>query len=306
MKRARSPNYPAIDLETAISRAKSMSEYTGKHEVDVEDLFKDAWGYTGATGTSKKTLAALKYFGLVDQQHGSNKAKLTDTAQRIIHGVNASPEHRSAIQAAFLSPKIYRYCWDKWCNDPVAPAAMKSHLILEKGFNDSTVGGFIKDYRNSLAFAGMIDRDEDEEESEADNADELIGQLVQWESQGVLQFDPPRRVTGISEDREYAYIEGSRSGVLISELKVVKQSPESRHPPENPQFKESSAQKESASTPAHNEEIFSLGKGQIMLRVPEEITPSEFEDLTDWFVLIHRKIGRSVSSDGTPRLVRQD
>ncbi|MEM6483632.1 MAG: hypothetical protein AAF662_01420 [Pseudomonadota bacterium] len=303
MKRARSPNYPYIDLETAIGRATSMSDFTGKHEVGIEDLYKEAWGFTGVTGSSKKTLAALKYFGLASQPHGSSKARLTDLALRIIHGLPGSVEQREAIQAAFLSPKIYKYCWEKWSDDQVAPAAMKSHLILEKGFNESTVSGFIKDYRSSLDFAGMIAEDD---EDEADLAEDLVGQLVQWSSQGVLQFETPRRVTGLTPDGKYAYIEGSQSGVLISELEVVEGSHDNSVPPPNPEFRELLSNSDLKPRPAHKEEVFSLGSGQVTLQFPDEMSPNEFEDLTDWFVLIHRKIGRGVSLDEVPRLARQE
>jgi len=45
-----------------------------------------------------------------------------------------------------------------------------------------------------------------------------IGDQVQWESSGVLQFKHPRRVRWISEDGEWIAVEGSDTGIPSSEL----------------------------------------------------------------------------------------
>ena len=47
-----------------------------------------------------------------------------------------------------------------------------------------------------------------------------IGDLVQWESDGNLQFPEPRKITGIL-DADYVTVEGSNTGLLTSELVVV-------------------------------------------------------------------------------------
>lgn len=61
----------------------------------------------------------------------------------------------------------------------------------------------------------MIDSDQKDEESD-DKIQIQAGDYVQWESQGVLQFSVPRKVTGFSEDEEWAFVEGSNTGAPVS------------------------------------------------------------------------------------------
>jgi hypothetical protein len=45
-----------------------------------------------------------------------------------------------------------------------------------------------------------------------------VGDLVQWESNGVLAFPSPRPIKSFSADRKYAFFEGSTTGVPVEEL----------------------------------------------------------------------------------------
>ena len=49
-----------------------------------------------------------------------------------------------------------------------------------------------------------------------------VGDEVQWTNQGVDQFDKPRKITGISDDGKYAFVEGSNTGIPIEELNKPK------------------------------------------------------------------------------------
>lgn len=46
------------------------------------------------------------------------------------------------------------------------------------------------------------------------------GDRVQWVSQGVAQFSEPRTVTDVSEDGSHVFVEGSNTGIPVSELEV--------------------------------------------------------------------------------------
>jgi hypothetical protein len=49
------------------------------------------------------------------------------------------------------------------------------------------------------------------------------GDLVQWTSGGIDQFETPRRVRGVHrrDGEEWAFVEGTNTGVPVSELTVV-------------------------------------------------------------------------------------
>jgi hypothetical protein len=50
-----------------------------------------------------------------------------------------------------------------------------------------------------------------------------IGDLVQWASDGVDQFDTPRcvRAMQMHDQQEWAFVEGSKTGMPVSKLTVV-------------------------------------------------------------------------------------
>ena len=54
------------------------------------------------------------------------------------------------------------------------------------------------------------------------------------------------------------------------------------------------------------QDTFNIEEGQIVLQFPVEMALESFEDFTDWLVLQHRKIGRSVEGDNKPKLDVKD
>ena len=66
-------------------------------------------------------------------------------------------------------------------------------------------------------------RQNDVSDTGAENAPQLqVGDEVQWTNQGVDQFDKPRKITGVSDDGKYAFVEGSNTGIPIEELNKPK------------------------------------------------------------------------------------
>ncbi len=47
------------------------------------------------------------------------------------------------------------------------------------------------------------------------------GAMVNWVSQDTNQWDEPRKISGFSEDGEFAFVDGSNTGVPVSQLELV-------------------------------------------------------------------------------------
>lgn len=160
---ARGPAYPYVDLEQAVDFARKMYQYTRRSPADANAVIREAWNYSPTSSSSGKLVAAMKYFGLIEESAGveGRAIRLSDRAYRILVDDPNAPERRQALRDAALSPKAYLLCWTRWGAE--MPPSMRSNLIFGEGFIESTVDGFLEDYKKSIAFAGLLDDTHTEE-----------------------------------------------------------------------------------------------------------------------------------------------
>lgn len=50
-----------------------------------------------------------------------------------------------------------------------------------------------------------------------------VGDNVQWELGGACQFKSPRKVIAVSECGEWAFVEGTKTGLPVSELHKIEE-----------------------------------------------------------------------------------
>lgn len=154
--RNRSPNYPAVSLPNAVDRVRALIEKDGKAGAPMEAAAKHI-GFSGAHGTARTVLSALKKFGLTGDQRG--RVVPTQLAVDIINFPPESPRCRAAKQAAALSPQIYKMLVDEYAElgDMPSPESLKPELVADMGFNPKAVDAFISDFFESLQYAGLLD-----------------------------------------------------------------------------------------------------------------------------------------------------
>lgn len=161
---ARGPGYPFVNLEEAVELSRKMYSYTRRSAADANAVIQEAWNYSPASSSGKKILAALGYFGLLESESESGegrKVRLSDRAYRILIDDPGSTERKQALRDAVLSPKAYLLCWKRWGRE--MPPSMRSNLIFSEGFIESTVDGFLADYRKSVEYAGLLENPSDSE-----------------------------------------------------------------------------------------------------------------------------------------------
>lgn len=158
-KKGRSPSYPAISLKIAIEKADMLYRKEGKHATPTDTALSDM-GYSTTSGAGIVALAALKKFGLVEDE-GSGKdrvVKLTDLALDII----LSPDDDStgkmqAIQHAAMIPPIHSELWKEFEGSLPSPANLRHNLIRKRNFTDSGAGEFIRQFSETVAFARLAE-----------------------------------------------------------------------------------------------------------------------------------------------------
>ena len=226
----RSPGFPFINLGKAVERLTTMYDFAKRSQVKLEPLYKH-WELSPKSTNSKKTIAAMKYFGLIEDS-GRGDDRLVSVSQR---GLRILLEHEGSerkaqeIKDAALSPAMYKYLWEKYADDMPHDDAIKSDLIFNTGFNESSVGGFLNDYKKTITYAllGSSDRISHENDQENDRNDAPkdipdVGDTIQWTSSGVDQLNPPKKVIALQDD--WIFVEGSNSGIPMSEVNIIEKA----------------------------------------------------------------------------------
>ena len=151
-KRHRSPNYPAEGLEAAINRVRKL--YGEDHEAGSSVASAAIHiGFTKAHGEAQSVLAGLKKFGLVEMR--GDRVFVTKRAVSILFFPNDERGKR-ALQEATLLPQIYRELVNDYKETGLpSDQTLRAELIADRGFNPNAVDAFLKDFRASLAYAGI-------------------------------------------------------------------------------------------------------------------------------------------------------
>lgn len=191
--KGRSPSYPAISLERAILRAEETWERERQHATSVETIV-EAWGYRSLNGPGSLTIAALKKYGLMEEEGSRNdrKAWITDLAVRILQHPDDAVR-KDAIREAALKPTIHAELWTRYGSDLPSTAALRWELTRALGFTETGADEFIPVYKQTLAFAGLDQEPVtqsrsapilDEDHDDADSGEIVLGVSIPTSAAG--------------------------------------------------------------------------------------------------------------------------
>lgn len=153
-KRHRSPSYPTIGLRESVDRIGKFYKIDGKAGAPPEIAVKHM-GYSTAHGQAMSAMSALKKFGLLAESNG--RVVPTQRALEILNLNDGDQRRIQALKDAALAPPIYRQMISDNPNGLPGDEALESELVTYKNFNPNAVRGFVKDFRESLDFAGVSD-----------------------------------------------------------------------------------------------------------------------------------------------------
>src|SRR5208282_4275953 len=150
--RVRSPAYPAESLQGAVARVKRLYDADHESGSTVESAALHM-GFNKAHGDALSVLAGLKKFGLIEMR--GDRVVVTKRTVSIL--LFADQERgKNALREAVLLPQIYRELFNRFKGNKLpSDQTLRSELIADKGFNPKAVDGFLKDFRVSLAYAGI-------------------------------------------------------------------------------------------------------------------------------------------------------
>jgi hypothetical protein len=295
-KRTRSPAYPSINLESAIARARQFYEKEQRNAANITVATKH-WGFSEGSSSGAQTIAALSQFGLLEDHGTGDKrtVRLSQNALKILLDTRPDSEDRAKlIKQAALGPKIHQQLWERWGISLPSDDQLKHTLLFEwpTPFNDNAVDGFISEYRDTISFSKLAESDTVASEVKGGTTTEggkympKVGDFVQWESGGALQFREAMKISNISPDGNFAFVEGSSTGLPIGELRLQ----------EAPKIAPVITPPMVPSKQSMRQDIFSLTEGTVTIQWPTPLSQESIQDLQDWLKIVERKITRSVVS----------
>jgi len=241
-------------------------------------------------------LAALKKFALVEDKGG--RIIPTQRAMEIISLPESDPRRLKAIREAALLPSIYAELIEQY-KDTGLPAedTLSGELEVYRGFNPNGVKEFLKGFQETLEFAGLTDLSVLGSETKAETVQEKpeIGDFVQWEHNGILGLPTAKKLTRFSDDGKYGFVEGSLSGLPVSEIIPANAPEQSLGMPKGVAQGFQRAQRLTAQGANMRQDVFSLVEGEAVIHWPTPLSDDSIKDLEDWLELVKRKIKRSAA-----------
>ncbi len=269
--RKRSPEYPSITLQEAIEKAAVLYEQDHGNSA-ARTVIAQHFRSTTKSSAFMQWVASLQRFGLLEAvgDAKNRELQLTKLALDILVLDEDDTKRWEAIRRAALKPAIHSRMWKEWGANSPSDSKIQHYLITQEGFKPPAASDLVKKYKKTILFAKLGECDIIDSGNQDEVHDISVGDFVQWISQGVMQFKGPRRVTGLSDDGEWAFVKGSETGVLVSELKIEKKPYKPAVPPANPGYM----------PPDHGTREFPLylsGGRRALLRIPEQMTAADFD-----------------------------
>jgi hypothetical protein len=159
----RSPSYPAIDLEVALQRAQQLWSVAGRHSAPVSAVLA-AWNYSAKSSGGMLALAALKKFGLIEDEgrKDSRQIRLSTLGQELLYygSDRSAPEWTERARRAALMPTAHDELWTKYDGELPDDRVIVPYLVFEKKFSEGAASELLTEFRRTLEFAGVAPQDD--------------------------------------------------------------------------------------------------------------------------------------------------
>lgn len=151
----RSPRYPQISLKEAVAKAKAIYDKDKTAGSPLKAVYSHM-GYKGKSGPSSSALGALKRFKLVENRDG--RIHLTQRAIAILRLPETDDRRKAALLEAVMAPELYRSLLERYTESGLPSRASLEHeIVLDGRFNHNAIPGLVRDFYESLQFAGLTD-----------------------------------------------------------------------------------------------------------------------------------------------------
>lgn len=169
----RSPKYPLLTFQSALTKAKVIYGYEKRVKTTIAVVLSHL-GYSTQVGLPARVLSALLQYGLLEK--AGEKVGISERAFKIFNLPEDSDERESLIREAALKPALFKELVNEYPTGLPSDAALKSYLVINKGFNENRIGEFFKVFKAAIDLAKPFDGDytgdqQSEDESQQEESD---------------------------------------------------------------------------------------------------------------------------------------
>ncbi|MCY3945521.1 MAG: hypothetical protein OXF44_04460 [Anaerolineaceae bacterium] len=169
----RSPQYPFVDLETALDLLRKLYQKVGRGEFLPTDA-ATAWGYNSVSGPTRSKITTLRQFGLIEGKTRGKDAVNPKLSLRGLTLARRNPtvpdkEYMSVLKEAALTPPAFREIHDM---PDATDEVLQNRLVVDREFTEEGAKRCIEGYRATIQFA-KLDDDEFISGQQPDNPSEM-------------------------------------------------------------------------------------------------------------------------------------
>lgn len=149
----RGASYPSLPLSEAIDKLKLAQEKVGKGPSSKEEYILGL-GYSGISGASSRTFAALVHYGLLIKS--GVKYQFSELAINILFPQNSDEPHKEDLARAAVSSKLFRQLYERYEGERL-PDMLRNTLVVDYQIHDRSAQEAAANFRQTLDYAGLLE-----------------------------------------------------------------------------------------------------------------------------------------------------
>lgn len=142
----RSPNYPAIDLATALVSVEKAFKAENRNKMSRLVLAKNL-GYNSLNGRSLGQIGAVRAYGLIDGR--GDELRVSDDAVTALMAPGGSPERKGALERLAEEPGLFKQLRALFPDAMPSEENIKFQLV-KRGFTADAAGKAAKTYLKTM------------------------------------------------------------------------------------------------------------------------------------------------------------
>ncbi len=123
----------------------------------------------------------------------------------------------------------------------------------------------------------------------------VVGDLIQWEADGVLRLEKPTRVRAVQEHdgKQWVFVDGSESGIPMEQV-IVEQKGGGVPAKGTVQPPKLSLPDDAPAPKNARKEVFALDEGDVVITFPSTLSAASYDDLESYLKVFLRKAKRGI------------